>query len=175
MSKHDYSNRKYSVVPYDPAWPETFEEIKHQLEPIFKDLAENIEHIGSTAVPGMSGKATIDVLVAVKDINQVDTLNDRMADLGYEALGEYVTPGSRLFAFDKDGERYINVHCFTLDHPKYMRFLLVRDYLRSHPEESAAYSKLKLELFEKYPDNYGAYRQEKDAYMKELEKRANLL
>ncbi|MDD5437706.1 MAG: GrpB family protein [Patescibacteria group bacterium] len=174
MSKHDYSQRKYEIVPYDQNWPIIFEKVKDEVAPIFGGIAEKIEHIGSTSVPGMVSKPTVDILITVKDINLVDELNDKMADLGYEALGEYVTPGSRLFALNKDGNRLINIHCFPIDHEKSKRFLLFRDHLRSHPEEAAAYSKLKLDLFEKYPDDYGAYRQKKDAYMKELEKRAEI-
>ena len=172
MSKHDYSQRSYTIVPYDPNWSKEFEKIRDAITPIFGNIAERIEHIGSTSIPGMAGKPTIDVLVVVKDIFDVDALDPKMADLGYASLGEYVAPGGRLFTLEKDGDRLVNIHCFLLDHPKTKRFLSLRDYLRTHPEESKAYTRLKTDLFERYPTDYGAYRKEKDMYVKELDARA---
>ena len=172
MPKHDYSKRSYIVVPYDPKWPKAFEIIRDAIAPVFGSIAERIEHVGSTSVPGMAGKPYIDALVIVKDISAVDALNPKMADLGYRALGEYVAPGGRLFAFEENGERLVNIHCFLSDHPKTRRFLSLREYLRTHPEESKAYAELKLDLFRRYPNDYGAYRKEKDAYMNGLDERA---
>lgn len=172
MPKHDYSQRNYTIVPYDPSWPIEFQKIRDTISPIFGDIAERIEHVGGTSIPGMAGKPTIDVLIIVKDISAVDALNPRMAELGYEALGEYVAPGGRLFTFEKNGDRLVNIHCFPSNHQKTRRFLSLRDYLRSHPEELKAYAELKLDLYRRYPSDYGAYRQEKDAYMKDLDERA---
>lgn len=172
MPKHDYSQRSYIVVPYDTNWPKAFEKIRETVTHVFGNIAERIEHVGSTSVPGMAGKPTIDVLVIVKDISVVDSLNSKMAELGYEALGEYVAPGGRLFTLEENGERLVNIHCFQPDHQKTRRFLSLRDYLRLHPEEAKAYAKLKLDLYRRYPSDYGAYRKEKDAYMKDLDERA---
>lgn len=172
MSKHDYSNRKYVIVPYNPEWPKMFQRIRNTLVPVFGNIAERIEHIGSTAIPGMVGKPTVDVLVIVKHIFEVDALNLKMADLGYLALGEYVVPGGRLFALEKNSERQANIHCFAADHPKTKQLLSWREYLLTHPEEAHAYAQLKQNLYTRYPTDYGAYRKEKDAYMTELNKRA---
>lgn len=172
MPKHDYSGRKYLVVPYDPEWPIAYENIHDELKPVFGGLTERIEHIGSTAIPGMAGKPTIDILVVANDMAAVDALNDKLAALGYEALGEYVAPGGRLFALEKDGLRLVNVHCFPPDHRKTESLLAMRDYLRAHPEESEAYAQLKLDLYEEFPNDYGAYLKQKDVYLKDLESRA---
>lgn len=172
MSKHDYSQRSYIVVPFDPNWPTEFEKIRRIITPVFGNLAEQIEHIGSTAIPGMISKPTIDVLVVIRDVSEVDALNPQMGDLGYRALGEYVAPGGRLFAFEKDGDRLVNIHCFPSSHPKTRGFLSLRDYLRTNPEELKAYAQLKADLFRQYPTDYGMYRKEKDAYVKELSERA---
>ncbi len=172
MSKHDYSQRSYTIVPYDPNWPKSFEKIREAVETVFGNIAERIEHVGSSAIPGMAGKPTIDILVVVKDVAAVDRLNSKMAELGYVALGEYVAPGGRLFTLEENGDRVVNIHCFQSDHQKTRRFLSLRDYLRSHPEESKAYSELKLDLYRRYSSDYGTYRKEKDAYMKDLDDRA---
>jgi GrpB-like predicted nucleotidyltransferase (UPF0157 family) len=165
MSKHDYSQRSYVVVPYDPNWPMAFEKVRCAVAPVFGDIAERIEHVGSTSIPGMAGKPTIDMLVIAKDISAVDELNSKLAELGYKALGEYVAPGGRLFAFEKNGERLVNIHCFPIDHRKSRQLLSLREYLRAHPKESKAYAKLKIDLFHRFPTDYGAYRKEKDTYI----------
>ncbi|MHB8831268.1 MAG: GrpB family protein [Patescibacteria group bacterium] len=172
MPKHNYSQRSYTIVPYDLSWPMAFEKIREAIAPVFGNIAERIEHVGSTSIPDMAGKPTIDVLVIVKDISAVDALNLKMAELGYKALGEYVAPGGRLFVLEENGDRLVNIHCFQPDHRKTRRFLSLRDYLRSHQEELKAYAELKLDLYRRYPSDYGAYRQEKDAYMKDLDDRA---
>jgi len=172
MSKHEYSARTYSVVPYDQEWPKSFQSVRDALVPVFGDVAERIEHVGSTAVPGMASKPTIDILVVAHDITAIDTLNPKMAELGYTALGEYVAKGGRLFAKERNGDRLVNIHCFPPDHPKMRQLLAWREYLLTHPDEQMAYAKLKQDLYQKYPTDYGAYRKEKDEYMAGLNQRA---
>lgn len=171
MKNSDSQLRKYTVLPYDTEWPVLFESVREELKTVFNDEAIKIEHVGSTAVLGMSAKPTIDVLVVVKDILEVDKLNEKMKELGYDAYGEYVGKGGRFFAREEDGERMVNVHCFPEDHPKVADLIGMRDYLRANPEESEAYAKFKLSLSLKFPDDYFAYRKEKDEYIQELKKR----
>jgi len=171
MEKSELQIRKYTVVSYDAGWPELFESVRKELELVFGDEAKAIEHVGSTAVPGMSAKPTIDVLVVVKDVLEVDKLNEKMKELGYDAYGEYVGKGGRFFAKEEEGERIVNVHCFPAEHPKVRDLIGMRDYLRTYEEESRAYANSKLDLAQKYPDDYFAYRKEKDEYIQELKKR----
>ena len=74
MTKTEYKNRKYSVEPYNPEWRKAFETEVKFLRPIFSDKAISIEHIGSTAVPGLAGKPTIDILITVEKIEIADEL-----------------------------------------------------------------------------------------------------
>ena len=64
MSAYSYKDRKYEIVPYNPDWVTQFEEYKSKIRNIFKDAS--IEHIGSTAVPGLGGKGIIDIMVGFK-------------------------------------------------------------------------------------------------------------
>lgn len=165
-------DRKYSIVPYQPSWATDFETIKEQIASVFGDLAVEIMHVGSTAILGMSGKSTIDVLVIVSVISEVDDLNGTMSELGYAALGEYVAPNGRLFAKEVNNERLVNVHCFEKDHPHAQEMIVMRDFLQSHPDEAKAYADLKIRLYEQYPDDYQAYRHVKDPYLAEMKVRA---
>src|SRR3989338_4548653 len=93
----DRIHRSFSVIPYDPKWKDRFAKEKELLASIFTETALSIEHIGSTAVEGLAGKPTIDVLITANNIEDVDTLNRNMETAGYEVLGDYVMPDARLF------------------------------------------------------------------------------
>ncbi|HCC83994.1 TPA: hypothetical protein DEP96_04055 [Candidatus Uhrbacteria bacterium] len=168
MGIADYKDRKYEIVKHDATWPEKFAAEAEVVKDVFSDMALAIEHIGSTAVPGLAGKPTIDILVLVNNVVVADELTEKMVKVGYVALGEYVMPSTRLFAKDKDGHRIVNVHVFEKDHPHIKEMLGLRDYLRVHPEVVAEYSQLKFDLADSYPDDYGSYRKYKDAFVDDL-------
>lgn len=164
----NYKNRKYEIMPYDPKWSEQFADQAKILKSIFADEAISIEHIGSTAVPGLAGKPTIDVLVVVDDVSVADRVKEKMETAGYYALGEYVTKGARLFVKEADNTRYCNIHVFQKDHPHVREMLELRDYFRAHPDVVSEYCKIKTDLVAKYPNDYGQYRKYKDEWMNAL-------
>lgn len=170
MSK-DYKIRKYTVVPYDPRWKEAFEQEKQELKAIFGNIATAIEHVGSTAVPGMASKPTIDALVLVKDMDSVDSLNEQMQESGYTPFGQYISPDMRFFAKEVNHTRLCNVHVSTEKTQYAQGMIQWRDYFINHPEVAKEYSQLKLDLAAKYPDDFGLYRKYKDEWIEELEKR----
>jgi GrpB-like predicted nucleotidyltransferase (UPF0157 family) len=172
MAENRYRSRTYSVVDYDPAWPAWYEETAAKLREAFGPDAIAIEHIGSTSVPGMAGKAALDVLVLVPDMECVQDHLVAMHNLGYDDLGQFVMKDSRLFRKMRGNELMENVHVFPAGHPHVAEMLALREYLRAHPEEAEAYSALKKKLAKKYPGDYGKYRELKDAYVEELMKRA---
>lgn len=168
----DYRGRKYVVTDYESKWQEAFQKEAILLKKILGEEAMQIEHVGSTSVPGLAGKPTIDVLVVVDNLSVAENHFSEMVASGYKDLGEYVLPGTRLFAREENDIRLVNIHFFPHGHSHIKEMLLIRDYLRSNPEEVAVYGKLKQELVQQYPDDYGAYRKKKDEYMKELLERA---
>ncbi|MEK7650150.1 MAG: GrpB family protein [Patescibacteria group bacterium] len=169
---NSYEGRKYRVQAYNPSWPKLFEEEAKVLNKIFGEDALSIEHIGSSAVPGMDGKSVIDIVISVKVLTSAKKYVVQMRTLGYEFLPEYIKPDSYLFRKVEDGFSIFNVHVFEESHPHVEEMLVIRDYLRRHPDEVSKYSQLKRGLYEKYPDDYGAYRKFKDEYMEGLERRA---
>jgi len=170
MIKTEYKNRKYSVEPYNPEWQKQFEVEAKSLSSIFQDAAISIEHIGSTAVPGLASKPTIDILITIEKIGIADTLSEKIEKIGYKALGDYINKGSRLFVKEINDTRLVNLHVFEKDHPHVKSLINLRNYLRSHPEVVKEYSKLKFNLVEKYPNDYAMYRKFKDEWMENLKK-----
>ena len=150
-------------MPYDSRWPEQFEGIRAELSQIFGSLAREIHYIGSTAVPGMTAKPIIDVIIVVNDINDIDALNDAMAAAGYLPRGENGIPGRRYFVtLAADGENHLrHIHCYEANNPHVTDELLFRDMLRSDQNAFQEYASVKqraAELFRFSPGEYEAYK-----------------
>ncbi len=160
--------RSYTVLPYDPRWANQFKAESKVVETAFEGMTLSIEHIGSTAVPGMAGKPLIDMLAIVPDITAAETRVPAMEAAGYTANTDYLHKKTLLFSREINGNKLVNVHVFEQGHPHIQEMLDLRDYLASNPEEAQAYSRLKHALKSQYPDDYAGYRRGKDEYMGEL-------
>lgn len=164
----NYSDRKYTIESYNPLWKSQFEKEAEIVRNIFGTSAISIEHVGSTAVPNLSGKPTIDVLVVVNSIEEIEKFTPSMIEAGYLDKGEYITKNTRLFAREKDNERLVNIHVFPKGTPRIQQMVAVRDFLRTHPSKVEEYNELKKELYSKYPHDYRMYRKYKDEWMEKI-------
>ncbi|PZM64785.1 GrpB family protein [Paenibacillus dendritiformis] len=160
------------VTEYNEKWEHMFREEAQKIEEIFADELLDIYHIGSTSVPGLKAKPIIDMMPVVKDIEKIDSYNEKMEGLGYEFMGEFGMTGRRYFRKGGDNRTH-QVHVFQADNKEdIQRHLAVRDYLRTHPEAVKQYGDLKEKLANQFPKDIEAYMDGKDAFVKELEKRA---
>ncbi len=149
--------RKVEVVPYDPQWPDVYRaEIKHLL-PVIGAQVIAFHHIGSTSVPGLSAKPTIDILAEVQSLAVLDACNEAMRALGYDPKGENGIAGRRYFNKLAGEVHLCHLHAFETGHPGLEQHLLFRDYLRAHPDTIREYEGLKLELAEKFTFDAPAY------------------
>jgi GrpB-like predicted nucleotidyltransferase (UPF0157 family) len=158
--------RNIVVVPYDPRWPEKYQQEAERISAIFSQEMISICHIGSTAIPGMSAKPIIDIMPVVQDIDTVEAFNPAMIQLGYDPQGENGVPGRRYFVRGGDAHRTHHVHTYQPGNPEVNRHLDFRDYLIAHPDEAQQYASLKMELARQYPHNIDAYLAGKDAFIK---------
>lgn len=153
-----------AVVPYDPRWPQLFEEEKqHLLSCLPRELIVHIEHFGSTAVPGLPAKPIVDILVEVTDLNETKC---RIAPVleaqRYEyfwrpSWGDDIPPFYAWFIKrDKDGNRTHHIHMVE-DGFEHWDRLLFRDYLIEHSEIAKEYGALKLECSRVYQNDRVAY------------------
>ena len=160
------------VVDYDPAWPEKFKKEAERIRWILGDCCCEIYHIGSTSVEGLSAKPIIDIMPVVKDLSATDACRAAFEKIGYEWMGEFGIAGRRYLRKGGD-ERTHQIHIFAqTDTYNITRHLAVRDYLRAHPDEAAAYAALKIRLAAEYPYDIEGYCDGKDAFVRALEKRA---
>jgi GrpB-like predicted nucleotidyltransferase (UPF0157 family) len=158
-----FISEEVSVLPYDPEWPMMFEdEKKHLLALLPSELIGRVEHFGSTAVPGLSAKPIIDMLVEVKDLMVVrETVAPMLQSLGYDYMwrpsGLNSLPYFALFIKrNNEGVRSHHIHMVEPYFRNWER-LKFRDYLRANPESASAYAKLKYELAVKFPNDRGKY------------------
>ncbi len=163
-------NLKIRLSKYDENWVQMFNAEALILRGIFGDEIIKFEHFGSTAVPGMKAKPVIDMMCLVKDIKKIDSFNEQMLSLGYNVVGEWGIEGRRLFR--KGGEkRTHHIHVYQQDNIHIQRHLVLRDYLRAHPDEAARYTYLKEELAQRYDDT-AFYSKAKKPFVEELEQLA---
>jgi GrpB-like predicted nucleotidyltransferase (UPF0157 family) len=158
-------NKEYTLEAYSSEWIDRFMTIQTILEDIFKENMLQIEHVGSTSIVGMTAKPIIDVLVVIQSFNRLDKFVLKMISCGYVPKKDHITENSFFFSKDVNGIRMENIHVFPEGHPHIADLLDKRDYLRTHPEEVKHYMSLKIELAQKYPDDYIAYRRHKDQYL----------
>ena len=163
--------RKVVVLPYSDEWPLKFREAAKELQGVFESEVITIHHIGSTSVIGLPAKPIIDIMPVVKDIARVDSFNDAMRELGYEAKGENGIAGRRYF--QKGGnDRTHHVHVYEEKSPEIGRHLAFRDYLRAHPDMAKKYGELKEELAKRFPRDIAAYISGKEHLALEIEREA---
>jgi len=151
------------LVGYCDDWPRLFEEERAALSDALGGRAECIEHVGSTAVPGLPAKPVLDIAVAVEKLSVVQSFVGPLAELGYTYRGEYGLPG-RLF-FTKGSPVTHHVHAVERGSEHWRVWRRFRDYLRSHVDECARYAAVKLDLAERYASDRDAYTQSKSEYI----------
>jgi GrpB-like predicted nucleotidyltransferase (UPF0157 family) len=143
--------RPIVLVPYDPTWPERFAAQRDRIHRALGPRALAVEHIGSTAVPGLVAKPIVDVLVAVPDVGDEPTTTALVA-AGY--VLRVREPGHRMV---RTPELDVHLHLWTQGDPEIDRHLRFRDRLRDSAEDRASYAQLKRALASRDWDDMNAY------------------
>ena len=163
-----------TVLNYDPEWPLKYEREQKAIAEILDGNGISIYHIGSTSVPGLAAKPIIDMMAVVRSLEKVDDARGKFSELGYEYLGEFGIAGRRYFRKGGD-ERTHQIHIFQADDWNNIgRHLAFRDYMRTHEKERAEYAEIKTALAQRFPYDIDGYCDGKDAFVREMEKRALL-
>jgi GrpB-like predicted nucleotidyltransferase (UPF0157 family) len=163
-----YGGGSIVVSDYNPAWSAMFEHERTSLHAALDPLVLSIEHIGSTAVPGLAAKPIIDLQASVRSLAEAQSrCVERLQGLGYAYLPQYEAwlPGERFFRKALAGSWTHHLHILQADDPRWRDRLLFRDYLRNHPEAAATYAKLKRDLAAAFDDDISGYRNAKDAFV----------
>jgi GrpB-like predicted nucleotidyltransferase (UPF0157 family) len=165
---------RIEVVDYDPSWPLAFAEIERVVAAALGELALRIEHVGSTAVPGLAAKPIIDMDAVIADLSLLPQAISALHELGYEYQGDLGVAGRYAFKWtagdvprDGSGRQWQNHHLYVCpqDSPELARHTAFRDYLRGHLVRAEAYAALKRSLAERFPYDIDAYIEGKSAFI----------
>src|SRR5436190_17003606 len=141
-----------SLSTYDPAWSARYVAEAAAISAAFGDLAVEIEHVGSTAVPGLAAKPTIDVAVGVMTLDLPPDVVASMEALGYEDCEAESRAGERRFRRGDGAPRTFIVHAVEWGSAAWLDYLRFRDALRADPELAREYETLKRSLLDESGD-----------------------
>ena len=161
-----------TLAPHDTAWADIAATEMHRISTVIGAALLRVEHIGSTAIPGIAAKPTIDLMPLVRAEGDLDSCRGPMESLGYLWRGEYGIAGRRYSVLERDGKRLFHVHIFAEGNENVARHLAFRDYLRVRRDEAIAYEAVKRAAAEAHPDNSMAYNDHKSAWVRACQERA---
>jgi GrpB-like predicted nucleotidyltransferase (UPF0157 family) len=159
------------IVPYDPQWPQRFEQISRQLRSALGEQALRIDHIGSTAVPNLAAKPVIDIQISVATLEPVDAYRAAVESAGFVWRADNDDRTKRYFR-ELPGQRRIHIHVRRAGSWAEQLALLFRDYLRAHPDEAAQYATLKQRLAAEYSENRAGYTAAKGPFIWQIMQQA---
>lgn len=158
------------LAEYDPQWPLLAAREMQRLAAALGPLVRGIEHIGSTAVPGLPAKPILDLALAVESAAQLPALAAGLAGLGYRAWGEHGLPGRQFFSRGEPVTHH--VHAVVGGSPHWMVWLQFRDHLRQDAADRQVYAVCKRQLAIVHPHDRAAYTRGKDDLVASILQRA---
>ena len=154
------------VEPYDRSWPTTYQRLADRISSALT-IMHRLEHVGSTAVPGLAAKPIIDIDIVVEAVSEVGTAIADLTALGYHHLGDLGIVERE--AFDPpDGLPYHHLYVVLEGSLALRDHLDLRDFLRSHPAHAQRYGEEKLRLAPLLLTNREAYGSAKHPLVEEL-------
>jgi GrpB-like predicted nucleotidyltransferase (UPF0157 family) len=154
------------LAPYNPAWQQVFAVERARLLEAVAAYVLDIQHVGSTAVPGLSAKPIVDIAVAVVDFDAARVCIGPLLRLGYAYKGENGTPRRHYFGLGEP--RRVHLHMLEIGSRVWQDLIRFRDYLLAHPPAVAAYAALKADLARRFSGDRQAYTSGKTALVEAL-------
>jgi len=157
------------IVGYDPCWPDLYRAEADSILASIGQWAVAIEHIGSTAVPGLGAKPIIDIMVGIRGLAEAPACLEPLLALGYtyHPWAEASLPERRYF--DRRG---YHLHMVEVTSDFWTRQLLFRDRLRAEPETARAYCKLKKSLAARFGTDREGYTEAKTEFIEGVVRRS---
>lgn len=161
------------IVPYDPDWPVRFARLGAALRQALGETALRIDHVGSTAVPGLDAKPIIDVQISVAALEPVDAYRLPLERLGFVWRAHNPDRTKRYFR-EAPGDRRTHIHVRRAGSWAEQFTLLFRDYMRTHDREAQDYANLKRRLAAQYLDDRVGYTNNKSPFIWQVMAQADL-
>ncbi|MFN0137046.1 MAG: GrpB family protein [Phycisphaerae bacterium] len=171
------SDRRPIIIEnYNPAWPALAAEQARAIAVALGPLVIVIEHIGSTAVPGLAAKPVLDLMVAIRDLSDSPRAAPLMQSLGFEYVPKFeaTLPMRRFFRKDTAGVRTRHIHMVEITSEFWRNHIAFRDALRDDPLIAHAYADLKRRLAQDFVDDVAAYTDGKADFVRDVIARRQL-
>jgi len=159
------------LVTYSPEWAKLFDKEKQLLIALIGDYVIDIQHIGSTSVPGLIAKPIIDIGIAITDFEEGKRCIEPIKSLGYEYKGENGIPKRHYFV--KGDPTTHHLHIVEIDSEEWKKNITFRDVLRKNENLAKEYAELKLNLAEKFKYDRVAYTDGKTDFVNYVLKRTS--
>ncbi len=163
---------RVTIVPYDPQWPRLFAQLGGALRSALGGNVRRIDHIGSTAIPGLDAKPIIDIQISVVAFGPLGAYRLPLESLGYVFDAENPELTKRYFR-EAPGQPRTHIHVRRSGSWAEQFALLFRDYMRVHPGDAEAYAALKHSLAQEYGEDRHGYTEAKREFIWQTMARAD--
>lgn len=154
------------IVDYDPSWADLFQQHAAKITTALKKAALRVEHIGSTAVPGLPAKPIIDILVVVENSADEDSYLPALEASGYELRVR--EPAANEHRMLRTPTRDVHIHVYSSGAPEIECYLILRDRLRESASEREVYARTKRDLAARSWPDMNAYADAKTHVIEEI-------
>lgn len=170
-------HEEVALCPYDVSWPERYFEERQRLLTLFPATFIDIQHMGSTAVPGMQAKPIIDILAGVASMGMAESLTESLCSSGYTTSTEFnqTLTDRKWFMRWANGRRTHHLHVVVHGSSVWHQHLQFRDALRSNPPLAVDYARLKTGLAARHAHDREAYTDAKSAFILSVVENANVI
>jgi GrpB-like predicted nucleotidyltransferase (UPF0157 family) len=155
------------VIDYDDEWPLLFEQIAEPVRKVVADLDADVQHVGSTAVPGLRAKPVIDMDVVVRLPEDAEVATERLGALGYVHQGNQGIAGREALIWPRGAGRH-HLYVVIAGSQPHRDHIAIRDHLRAHPETARRYGELKGRLADQHADDRLAYTNAKAEFVTDV-------
>ena len=153
-------------------WKQLFEEEKKILLETFGHLIIDIEHVGSTAIPGVPAKPLIDMNIAISSLNDeyIKKFVAPLKKIGYHYMHKF--PERRFFAKGPETKRTHHLNLVELNSNQWRNSIIFRNYMRRNKPARDEYAALKKKLAKQFPEDRTSYTKEKEKFIEKIIKQA---
>lgn len=154
------------VAPPNPSWPALFSLERERLRSFVGRIVDELQHYGSTAVPGLSAKPIIDMMAPVSSLDEADGLSDDLSSAGYYKIDAGFSRRRFFRRKVESADLAYHLHLVCSATWPLKNELLLRDWLIQHPNVARAYEALKLKLATEYGDDMPRYTEGKTSFLR---------
>jgi GrpB-like predicted nucleotidyltransferase (UPF0157 family) len=160
------------IADYDRRWPALFEEETARILDAIGRWLVDVQHVGSTAVPGLAAKPVIDIMPGIRDLADAPHCIGPLETLGYEYMPQFEDEMPFRRYFRKGEPRSHHLHMVEPGSDFWQRHILFRDYLRAHPQAARQYAQVKRRLAAQFGSDREGYTEAKSGFIQDIEERA---